>query len=142
MPPAPLYRVVLKVYEPAPPTFFSFTLGTTVANQELVLPSIDVFLVENRANPDGKKKVEVKSVYDINGIHISAAADEVPFVVPYAHEPLPVGMGSWYFAPATLMIAPADTTPDEGEFVWLGSEWQGVSFPVKLYLKLPPGGAP
>jgi lipopolysaccharide export system permease protein len=50
-------------------------LGTTVANQELVLPNIDVFLVENRANPDGKKKVEVKSVYDVNGIHISAAAD-------------------------------------------------------------------
>ena len=47
-------------------------LGTSVANhQELVLPNIDVFLVENRSNFEGYKKVEVKSVYDTNGIHIS-----------------------------------------------------------------------
>jgi lipopolysaccharide export system permease protein len=46
-------------------------MGLTVANQELVLPKVDVFLVENRANPNGEKQVEVKGVYDGNGIHIS-----------------------------------------------------------------------
>jgi lipopolysaccharide export system permease protein len=46
-------------------------LVTSVANQEIVLPNIDAFLVENRANPDGDKKLEVKSVYDVNGVHIS-----------------------------------------------------------------------
>ncbi len=46
-------------------------LVTSVANQEFVLPNIDVFLVENRSNLDGGKKIEVKSVYDSNRIHIS-----------------------------------------------------------------------
>jgi lipopolysaccharide export system permease protein len=48
-------------------------LVLTVANQELILPNIDVFLVENRANPSGDKQLEVKGVYDANGIHISGA---------------------------------------------------------------------
>jgi lipopolysaccharide export system permease protein len=46
-------------------------MGLTVANQELVLPKVDVFLVENRANMDGEKQVEVRGVWDGNGIHIS-----------------------------------------------------------------------
>jgi lipopolysaccharide export system permease protein len=46
-------------------------MGLTVANQEFVLPKIDVFLSENRANMDGEKQVEVRGVYDGNGIHIS-----------------------------------------------------------------------
>jgi lipopolysaccharide export system permease protein len=48
-------------------------LVTSVANQELVLPYIDVFLVENRGNFDGAKEVEVKGTYDSNGVHISGA---------------------------------------------------------------------
>ena len=96
MPPAPLYRVVLKVYEPAPPTFFSFTLGTTVAKKWFCVPL--------RSTPPVTDSV----VYDTTVWVLSfQTMSEVPFVVPYAHEPLPVGMGSWYFAPATLMIAPA-----------------------------------
>src|SRR5262245_59220676 len=46
-------------------------LGLSVANQELVLPRIDVFLVENRGNPEGDKETEVKGIYDVNGVHIS-----------------------------------------------------------------------
>jgi lipopolysaccharide export system permease protein len=46
-------------------------LGATVGNQECVLPYIDVFLVENRSNFDGTKEVEVKGVYDSNGVHLS-----------------------------------------------------------------------
>jgi lipopolysaccharide export system permease protein len=48
-------------------------MGLTVANQELVLPKIDVFLVENRANIDGDKQVTVQGVWDGNGIHVSGA---------------------------------------------------------------------
>src|SRR6266853_4928374 len=44
-------------------------LGLTVANQELVLPNIDMFLVENRGNFTGEKQVEIRGVYDSNGIH-------------------------------------------------------------------------
>ena len=39
-------------------------LGLTVANQELVLPNIDMFLVENRGNFTGEKQVEIRGVYD------------------------------------------------------------------------------
>src|SRR5260370_2486614 len=48
-------------------------LGLTVANQELVLPNIDMFLVENRANLTAHKNVEIKGIYDSNCIHISGA---------------------------------------------------------------------
>src|SRR5256885_15698969 len=60
---------------------------------------------------------------------------EIPFVVPLAHEPFPVGMGSWYFAPLAVMTCPADTTPDVGAPDWLGSELQLSRVPPKLYLK-------
>jgi lipopolysaccharide export system permease protein len=46
-------------------------LMATVANQEIVLPNIDVFLVENRDNYDGTKKIVVKSVRDSNNVNIS-----------------------------------------------------------------------
>jgi lipopolysaccharide export system permease protein len=46
-------------------------LGLTMANQELVLPNIDTSLVENRADPNGEKQIDVKGVYDQNGILIS-----------------------------------------------------------------------
>lgn len=49
-------------------------LGLSVANQELILPRIDVFLVENRSNFEGDKEVEVKGIYDVNGVHISGKA--------------------------------------------------------------------
>jgi lipopolysaccharide export system permease protein len=47
-------------------------LGLSVANQELVLPHVDNFLVENRSDPDGEKEVEIKGIFDVNGVHISA----------------------------------------------------------------------
>ena len=49
-------------------------LAATVANQEMVLPNIDVFLVENRDNFDGNKKLVVKSVRDSNNINISGVS--------------------------------------------------------------------
>jgi lipopolysaccharide export system permease protein len=45
-------------------------LGLAILNQELVLPAIDSFLVENRANPDGEKEVDVKGARDRSGILI------------------------------------------------------------------------
>jgi lipopolysaccharide export system permease protein len=45
-------------------------LGLAILNQEMVLPAIDSFLVENRANPDGEKEVDVKGARDRNGILI------------------------------------------------------------------------
>jgi lipopolysaccharide export system permease protein len=47
-------------------------MGLVVANQELALPSIDAFMVEHRANPDGAREIsDVKGAYDMNGIFIS-----------------------------------------------------------------------
>ncbi len=48
-----------------------FMLSLSVLNQELVLPNIDSFLVENRSNPEGDKETEVKGAYESNGIHLS-----------------------------------------------------------------------
>src|SRR5581483_8167553 len=45
-------------------------LGLAIVNREFVLPAIDSFLVENRANPDGEKEVDVKGARDHNGILI------------------------------------------------------------------------
>src|ERR1051325_7423634 len=49
-------------------------LGLSVANQELLLPCIDSFLVEHRSNPEGEKGVEAKGMRDVNGVHISGQA--------------------------------------------------------------------
>ncbi len=49
-------------------------LAATVANQELVLPNIDAFLVENRDNLDGSKKIVVKTVRDANNLTISGSS--------------------------------------------------------------------
>ncbi len=46
-------------------------LALSVANQELVLPRIDTFLIEFRGNQDGEKAIEVKGTYDLNGVHLS-----------------------------------------------------------------------
>jgi lipopolysaccharide export system permease protein len=46
-------------------------LGLAILNQEIVLPTIDSFLVENRANPDGDKEVDVKGARDRNTILIT-----------------------------------------------------------------------
>jgi lipopolysaccharide export system permease protein len=46
-------------------------LGLAAANQELMLPNVDMFLVEDRGNRDGAKETEVKGAYERNGIHVS-----------------------------------------------------------------------
>jgi lipopolysaccharide export system permease protein len=45
-------------------------LGLATLNQEVVLPAIDSFLVENRNNPDGDKEVDVKGARDRNTVLI------------------------------------------------------------------------
>jgi lipopolysaccharide export system permease protein len=40
-------------------------------NQELALPNIDIFMIENRQNPDGAKETEVKGAFDMNNIFFS-----------------------------------------------------------------------
>jgi lipopolysaccharide export system permease protein len=42
-----------------------------VLNQELILPTIDPDLVENRGDANGEKEMAVKGGYESNGIHIS-----------------------------------------------------------------------
>lgn len=46
-------------------------MGLVVVNQEFALPNIDIFMVENRANPEGAKDSEVRGTWDLNGTHIS-----------------------------------------------------------------------
>lgn len=47
------------------------TLGLAVANQEMVLPNIDTYLVEHRGDPEGQREVQVKGAYEPNKIHLS-----------------------------------------------------------------------
>jgi lipopolysaccharide export system permease protein len=47
------------------------TLGLSTVNQELLLPSIDSFLVEHRGDPEGVKVTAVKGAFDRNGTHLS-----------------------------------------------------------------------
>jgi lipopolysaccharide export system permease protein len=46
-------------------------MGLVELNQEFALPSIDIFMLENRQNPDGAKETDVKGSYDMNNIHVS-----------------------------------------------------------------------
>lgn len=41
-----------------------FMLGLSAANQELILPHVDPFLVENRGDPHGNRETEVAGAYD------------------------------------------------------------------------------
>ena len=48
------------------------TMGLVGINQELALPNVDGFLVENRSNPDGAKAQEnPKGCYDMNSVFVS-----------------------------------------------------------------------
>lgn len=47
------------------------TLGLSVANQELILPQIDSYLVENRGDADGDRETMVKAAFDGNSILVS-----------------------------------------------------------------------
>jgi lipopolysaccharide export system permease protein len=40
-------------------------------NQEFALPDIDIFMLENRQNPDGAKETDVKGSFDMNHIFVS-----------------------------------------------------------------------
>jgi lipopolysaccharide export system permease protein len=46
-------------------------MGLVAVNQELAMPNIDIFMIENRQNPDGSKETDVKGAFDMNSIHIS-----------------------------------------------------------------------
>lgn len=43
-------------------------MALVTLNQELALPNIDTFMLENRTNPDGSKETEVKGTFDMNNI--------------------------------------------------------------------------
>jgi lipopolysaccharide export system permease protein len=45
-------------------------LGLSAANQELVLPHVDAFMVENKGDPNGEKATEVAGCYD-RQVHIT-----------------------------------------------------------------------
>lgn len=46
-------------------------LGLSAANQELILPRVDAFLVENRGDPTGEKETPVSGAYDTSAVHLS-----------------------------------------------------------------------
>jgi lipopolysaccharide export system permease protein len=46
-------------------------MGLVVVNQEFAMPNIDIWMVEQRQNPDGAKAGDAKGSYDLNGVHIS-----------------------------------------------------------------------
>src|SRR5262245_61200215 len=45
-------------------------LGLTVLNQELVIPQVANYLMNNRDDPDGEKDIVVQGAFEPNGIHI------------------------------------------------------------------------
>jgi lipopolysaccharide export system permease protein len=47
-------------------------VGLAVANQELVMPHVDNYVLENRRDPAGKKDIAAGNGYEANGIHIKA----------------------------------------------------------------------
>ncbi|MBI1830794.1 MAG: LptF/LptG family permease [Planctomycetes bacterium] len=50
-------------------------MALAAVNQELAMPNIDAFMLENRQNPDGAKETEIKGgAYDRNNIHVSGKA--------------------------------------------------------------------
>jgi lipopolysaccharide export system permease protein len=54
------------------PVLFSAVLflGISVLNQELVIPRIANYLMNNRDDPDGEKDIVVQGAFEPNGIHI------------------------------------------------------------------------
>jgi len=46
-------------------------VGLAVANQELVLPKVDYYLLENRNDLDGSQAIQVNGAYEPNGTHIT-----------------------------------------------------------------------
>ncbi|MBM3994483.1 MAG: LptF/LptG family permease [Planctomycetes bacterium] len=60
----------------APVLCCAFAMMTLAAvNQELAMPNIDAFMLENRQNPDGAKDTDIKGgVYDRNNILVSGKA--------------------------------------------------------------------
>jgi lipopolysaccharide export system permease protein len=46
-------------------------MGLAAVNQELALPNIDVFMIENRKNPEGALETECKGAFDMNRILVS-----------------------------------------------------------------------
>jgi lipopolysaccharide export system permease protein len=45
-------------------------LGLSVLNQELVIPQVSNYLMNNRDDPDGEKDIVVQGAFEPNGIHI------------------------------------------------------------------------
>ena len=67
-------------------------MGLAAVNQELGLPNIDIFMLENRQNPEGVREVDVKGAYDMNGVQItgkSAAGSAIFFWASVASLVLP-----------------------------------------------------
>jgi lipopolysaccharide export system permease protein len=48
-----------------------FVTGLAVANQELLLPRVDYYLLENRNDLEGKQSIAVNGAYEPNGTHIT-----------------------------------------------------------------------
>jgi lipopolysaccharide export system permease protein len=46
-------------------------MGLVALNQEFALPNIDIFMLENRQNPNGEQESEVRRVFDANKILFS-----------------------------------------------------------------------
>jgi lipopolysaccharide export system permease protein len=98
-------------------------LGTSSANQELVLPNIDIFLVENRSNYGGDKKVDVKAVLDSNRIRISGfEADKKAQTVSKFCCTIPptLGLDSWVGLQAEMaQYVPREEGADHPTGGWL-----------------------
>jgi lipopolysaccharide export system permease protein len=78
-------------------------MGLAAVNQEFLLPNIDVFMVENRRNPDGAKETDCKGAFDMNRILISGdkAVKKDSLVKKFvAHIPAQVSRGDVIFLQA------------------------------------------
>ena len=45
-------------------------MALAIVNQEIGMPNVDNFMLENRQNPEGSKDVDVKGAFDMNGVLI------------------------------------------------------------------------
>jgi lipopolysaccharide export system permease protein len=72
----------------------SAMLGLAGVNQEFALPNIDIFMIENRTNPDGAKETDVKGAFAMDNIFVSGkTAIKKDFLVKEFVAVIPAAIG-------------------------------------------------
>lgn len=99
-------------------------MALAIANQELVLPHVDNYVLENRHDLDGKKDIAVSSGYDNNGVTIKgSSANRAQLLVRDFHCVLRDGGGGILHLEAkeAHYVAP-DGSPRSGGWLLVGTK--------------------